>query len=89
MYDNNKEKQNIQALKTGNSYRVITSNHLLDVSKFLLANKKSLINHWKIDYKRFIAGIRWKFRHNGILLATFCGCINVWDYINNALLNQV
>jgi hypothetical protein len=40
LYDNNdKENQNIQALKTGNCYRVITSDHLkfLDVSNFLAA----------------------------------------------------
>ncbi len=36
-YENN--NQNIQALKTGNCYRVITSDHLkfLDVSQFLAA----------------------------------------------------
>ena len=51
VYDNNKEKQNIQALKTGNSYRVITSDHLkfLDVSNFLAAGTS--LDKWLKAYK--------------------------------------
>ncbi len=51
-YNNNdKEKQNIQALKTGNCYRVITSDHLsfLDVSNFLAAG--SSLGKWLKAYK--------------------------------------
>ncbi len=42
VFDNNKEKHNIQSLKTGNSYRVITSDHLKfsDVSNFLAAGTR-------------------------------------------------
>jgi len=51
VYDNNKEKQNIQALKTGNCYRVITSDHLkfLDVSNFLAAGTS--LDKWLKAYK--------------------------------------
>ncbi len=39
VYDNNKEKQDIEALKTHNCYKVIASDHLnfSDVSNFLAA----------------------------------------------------
>jgi len=48
-YDNN--NQNIQALKTGNCYRVITSDHLkfLDVSQFLAAGTS--LDKWLKAYK--------------------------------------
>jgi hypothetical protein len=48
-YDNN--HQNIQALKTGNCYRVITSDHLnfLDVSQFLAAGTS--LDKWLKAYK--------------------------------------
>ena len=48
-YDNN--NQNIQALKTGNCYRVITSDHLkfLDVSQFLAAGTS--LDKWLINAK--------------------------------------
>ena len=51
VFDKDKDKQNIQALKTGKFYRVITSEHLkfLDVSKFLAAGTS--LAKWLKAYK--------------------------------------
>ena len=51
VFDKDKDKENIQALKTGNCYRVITSEHLklLDVSNFLTAGTS--LDKWLIAYK--------------------------------------
>ena len=50
-YDNDNKTQNIQTLKTGNFYRVITSEHLkfLDVSNFLAAGTS--LDKWLKAYK--------------------------------------
>ena len=51
VFDHDKQKQNIQTLKTGNCYRVITSDHLkfLDVSNFLAAGTS--LDKWLKAYK--------------------------------------
>ena len=51
VFDKDKDKQNIQASKTGNCYCVITSEHLnfLDVSNFLAAGTS--LDKWLKAYK--------------------------------------
>ena len=68
VFDNDKEKQNIQALKTGNCYRVITSDHLkfLDVSNLLVADTS--LDEWlkacKCEVQKAIFPFEWLDDYN-------------------------
>ena len=68
VFDKDKDKQNIQALKTGNCYRVITSEQLkfLDVSNFLAAGTS--LDKWlkacKCEVQKAIFPYEWLDDYN-------------------------
>ncbi len=75
-YDNN--NQNIQALKTGSCYRVITSDLLnfLDVSQFLAAGTSldKWLKAYKYEVKKAIFSYEWLDDYNKL------NCVKYPDY---------
>ena len=73
--DKDKDKQNIQALKTGNCYRVITSEQLkfLDASNFLAAGTSldKWLKAYKYEAQKAIFPYEWMIIINQIVLDYF------------------